>query len=158
MAAGNDGSKTSNYAPASYDEVITVSALVDYNGRPGQSAPRTCKVDPAKDDDFAYFSNFGTDVDIGAPGVCIKSTWKAVKKGKRKVPGYKTISGTSMASPHVAGAAAVYVANQKASATPAPPAQVRELVVDAANTEAKGSRHVDTLKYNPEPVLQMDNY
>ena len=75
------------------------------------------------------FSNYETDVDIGAPDVCIKSTWKGIKKGRpghRKiVPWYKTISGTSLASPHVAGAAAVYVANQ----TPRPtPAQVRTFV------------------------------
>ncbi len=146
---------TNNYAPASYDEVITVSALADYNGLPNGGAQNTCNQDPATDDDFALFSNYGTDVDVGAPGVCVKSTWKAVKKDKRMVPGYKTISGTSMASPHVAGAAAVYVANQNPGATPA---QVRTFVTAAANTEAEGSGHVDTIGLNPEPVLQMDNY
>jgi subtilisin family serine protease len=135
--------------------VITVSALADYNGEPFGGARKTCNQDSATDDDFAFFSIFGTDVDIGAPDVCIKSTWKAVKKGKRMVPGYKTISGTSMASPHVAGAAAVYVANSPPSATPA---QVRSFVVAAANTEAKGAGHFDTFGLYPEPVLQMDNY
>jgi subtilisin len=105
------------------------------------------------------FSNHGTDVDIGAPGVCIKSIWKGIKKGRpghRKiVPWYKTISGTSLASPHVAGAAAVYVANQ----TPRPtPAQVRTFVTAPANTEAEGNGHEDTLNFNLEPVLQMDTY
>ncbi len=146
---------TNNYAPASYDEVITVSALADYKGLPNGGAQNTCNQDPATDDDFALFSNYGTDVDVGAPGVCVKSTWKAVKKDKRMVPGYKTISGTSMASPHVAGAAAVYVANQNPTATPA---QVRTFVVAPTNTEAEGSGHVDTIGLNPEPVLQMDNY
>ncbi len=157
VAAGNEDRNVANYIPASYDEVITVSALADYNGLPGGGATTTCNVDPATDDDFAHFSNFGTDVDVGAPGVCIESTWKAVKKGRRMVPGYKTISGTSMASPHVAGAAAVYAANQKLRPTPA---QVREFVVAALNTEAKGSDHFDTrlLHPHPEPVLQMDNY
>jgi len=158
VAAGNDGRNTLNYAPASYDEVITVSALADYNGLPNGGAPRTCKVDPAKDDDFAYFSNFGTDVDIGAPGVCIKSTWKGIKKGRpghrRIVPGYKTISGTSMASPHVAGAAALYKSTHPTDT----PAQVREFMVAPANSEAKGEGHIDTYELNPEPVLQMDNY
>jgi subtilisin family serine protease len=87
--------------------------------------------------------------------VCIKSTWKAVKKGKRLVPGYKTISGTSMASPHVAGAAAVYVANQNPSATPA---QVRTFVTAPANTEAEDAGHFDSIGLYPEPVLQMDDY
>ena len=159
VAAGNDGADTSNYVPASYNEVITISALADYNGLPFGGAPRTCNQDSATDDDFAFFSNFGTDVDIGAPGVCIKSTWKAVKKGrpghKRTVHGYRTISGTSMASPHVAGAAAVYLANINPGATPA---QVRSFMIAAANTEAKGSGHFDTFGLNPEPVLQMDNY
>lgn len=98
-------------------------------------------------------------MDVGAPGVCIKSTWKGIKKGrpghKRIVPGYKTVSGTSMASPHVAGAVAVYAADDKPSVTPA---QVREFVVAAQNTEAEGDGHVDTIGLNPEPVLQMDNY
>lgn len=154
VAAGNDGSNTIDYAPASYDEVITVSALADYNGLPFGGAANTCNQDSATDDDFAFFSNFGTDVDVGAPGVCIKSTWKGVKKGKRIVPGYKTISGTSMASPHVAGAAAVHVANNS-SATPA---QVRTFVTAPENSEDKPEGHFDTIGLNPEPVLQMDNY
>jgi subtilisin len=164
VAAGSDGfvgDVVTKYIPASYNEVITVSALADYNGLPNGGAPRTCKQDFATDDEFAFFSNFGRDVDIGAPGVCIKSTWKGIKKGRRGhrriVPGYKTISGTSMASAHVAGAAAVYLANTKPSATPA---QVKTFVTAAANTEAKGSGHFDTigLRPHPEPVLQMDNY
>jgi subtilisin family serine protease len=162
VAAGSDGfvgDNVTKYFPASYNEVITVSALADYNGLPNGGAPRTCKQDRQIDDAFALFSNFGRDVDIGAPGVCIKSTWKGIKKGRRGhrriVPGYKTISGTSMASPHVAGAAAVYLANTNPSATPA---QVKTFVTAAANTEAKGSGHFDTIGLHPEPVLQMDNY
>ena len=155
VAAGNADRNVADYVPASYDEVITVSALADYNGLPGGGAPSTCYQWGA-DDTFARFSNFGPDVDVGAPGVCIKSTWKAVKKGKRKVPGYKTISGTSMASPHVAGAAAVYAASNPGAS----PAQVREFVTNPLNTEANGADHVDTSSdgQHPEPVLQMDNY
>ena len=76
VAAGNSDRNVADYVPASYDEVITVSALADYNGLPGGGAPRTC-YEGGPDDTFARFSNFGTDVDVGAPGVCIKSTWKA---------------------------------------------------------------------------------
>ena len=94
--------------PAAYDEVITVSALSDFNGLPGGGAPSTCRADV--DDTFADYSNHGADVDLIAPGICINSTWM--------LGGYNTISGTSMASPHVAGGAALYRATHP-TATPA---------------------------------------
>lgn len=152
VAAGNSGDDASQYVPAAYNEVITVSALADYNGQPFGGAPNTCNQDPQIDDDFAFFSNFGSDVDIGAPGVCIRSTWK----GSSRQPNgtYKTISGTSMASPHVAGGAALY----KSTHPTASPSQVRAFMVAPANSEAKGSGHTDMFNLDPEPVLQMDNY
>ena len=153
VAVGNERDNSSWYYPAAFDEVITVSALADYNGLPGGGASPTCDRWGA-DDTFASFSNFGTDVDIGAPGVCIKSTWKGVKKNRRLVPGYKTISGTSMASPHVAGAAAVYAANNPEAS----PALVKSFMVASGNTEPLGSDHRDPSHNHPEPVLQMDNY
>jgi subtilisin len=146
VAAGNDGSHTSNYVPASYNEVITVSALADYNGQPFGGAPITCPDDPQPDDDFAFFSNFGDDVDIGAPGVCIRSTSRA--------GGYEGKSGTSMASPHVAGAAALY----KSTHPSATPGAVRSFMIAPANSEALGQGHTDSFGLNPEPVLQMDNF
>ena len=156
-AAGNDGRNSSEQYPAAYDEVITVSALADYNGEPFGAARAICAHDFAPDDDFARFSNFGPDVDIGAPGVCIKSTAFIKKKVRGKVrivPGYKTMSGTSMASPHVAGAAALY-----RSAHPSDtPAQVRAVLTSTANTEAEGEGHVDLLGFNPEPVMIAENY
>ena len=164
VAAGNEFKDIKNYAPASYDEVITVSALADYNGRPFGGARNTCNQDGAKDDGFAFISNYATLAAdeahmLAAPGVCIKSTWKGIKKrtsnGTKIVPGYKTISGTSMASPHVAGAAAVYVAHQNPRPTPA---QVKSFVLASANAEAVNQGHTDVYGYNPEPVLQMDNY
>ncbi|MBI3972688.1 MAG: S8 family serine peptidase [Chloroflexi bacterium] len=111
VAAGNDFWDAGGQIPAAYEEVITVSALADFNGLPGGGAKATCRNDV--DDTFANFSNFGAAVDIAAPGVCILSTWKA--------GGYNTISGTSMAAPHVAGAAALY----KAANPGVTPAQVR---------------------------------
>jgi subtilisin family serine protease len=108
VAAGNDSADAATSAPAAYDEVITVSALSDFNGQPGGGAPATCRSDV--DDTFADYSNYGSDVDLIAPGTCITSTWMN--------GGYDTISGTSMASPHVAGGAALYAATNP-SATPA---------------------------------------
>jgi subtilisin family serine protease len=158
VAAGNDTIDVQHAIPASYNEVITVSALADYNGLPNGGAFNTCFQDSAVDDDFAFFSNFATLATdrahmMGAPGVCINSTWKGSKKKKKGA--YKTISGTSMASPHVAGAAAVYKANKNPNATPA---QVMAFMRNSANSEAVNQGHTDIFGLSPEPVLQMDNY
>ncbi len=141
VAAGNSAADSKDFRPATYAEVITVSALADFNGEPGGGAAATCRADV--DDTFADFSNYGADVDIIAPGVCINSTWKG--------SGYNTISGTSMASPHVAGAAALY----KASNPSASPSQVKTALQNAGNLNWNTATDPDG---NPERLLDVDNF
>jgi hypothetical protein len=105
VAAGNDDSNANNYSPGGFDNVLSVSALADFNGLPGGGAAPTCRTD--QDDTLADFSNWGSQVDIAAPGVCILSTYP-IEKGE-----YGTLSGTSMASPHVAGALALLASRNK---------------------------------------------
>lgn len=81
VAAGNDNINAGSVSPASVPAAITVGST-------------------AEDDTRSFFSNYGTIVDVFAPGNNITSAWIGSNKATN------TISGTSMAAPHVAGYAA----------------------------------------------------
>jgi aqualysin 1 len=100
VAAGNENQNACNVSPARTAEAITVGAT-------GQNDAR------------ASFSNYGTCLDLFAPGVSITSAWNSSDTSTN------TISGTSMATPHVTGVAALYL-DENPSATPQ---QVRDAIV-----------------------------
>lgn len=103
VAAGNDNADACNYSPSSAPSAITVGAT-------------------ASDDSRASYSNYGTCLDIFAPGSSISSAYKG------STTAVASMSGTSMASPFVAGIAAVYLETR----TSATPAAVATAITDAA--------------------------
>lgn len=117
-AAGNSGTNADRFVPASFKEVITVSAFADSDGKPGGTAG-PCRGEA--DDGFASYSNFGQDIDIAAPGNCIRST--------RQRRGTRVLSGTSMAAPHVTGAIGLYLSQNPGASV----AEVRSWLLTAAS-------------------------
>lgn len=148
VAAGNNNQNASGFSPANHPDVITVSAMADSDGNPGGTGgPPSCR--PVNTDDTkADFSNFGTSVEVTAPGVCILSTWLN--------GGTNTISGTSMASPHVAGAAAILTSGTRDPTNRTQALAIRTQIVSAGNagwTDTSGDGVKEPLLDVHDPAL-----
>lgn len=107
VAAGNESSDAGQGSPARVSEAITVASSTEA-------------------DEQSSFSNYGSVVDIYAPGSDITSTWHDSDTGTN------TISGTSMATPHVVGAAAVHLAGHQ----DATPQEVATALTEGATPDA----------------------
>jgi len=152
VAAGNEGKDvygadlkfgtSDDTQPAAYPEVSTISALADTDGVPGGLKDvtvsfRNCT--ESKDDSFACFSNYsqvatnnpvtssGAKIDMMLPGFRIYSTWPN--------GGYNTIDGTSMASPHAAGLAALYVAANGRATSASGVYSIRQALINASQSQ-----------------------
>ena len=152
VAAGNSGwdfdYASQPDAPAAYPEVLTVAAASDSDGKPGAlgGAP-TCGSGEA-DDRYASFSNYAATAaggahTIAAPGTCITSTAMG--------GGTTVMSGTSMASPHMAGAAALCIAE---GATAGPCAALKPAeIVQKLRSDAQGHNSANgTWGFSGDPM------
>ncbi|MFC4727991.1 S8 family peptidase [Coralloluteibacterium thermophilus] len=105
VAAGNNNANACNYSPARVSAAITVGSTTSSDAR-------------------SSFSNYGSCVNIFAPGSSITSAWHTSNTASN------TINGTSMAAPHVAGAAALYLGSNPSAS----PATVRTAIYNNATT------------------------
>jgi len=122
IAAGNESVDTEGVVPAGFNEGVVVSAY------------------SVKEEEYAFFSNYGTAVDVSAPGTSIYSTYPASS--------FVALDGTSMAAPHVAGAAALYAAQ---SQNPTNQVFLEELLSNGETSyPGQGGSH-------PEPFLNISH-
>lgn len=116
VAAGNDNADSCKYSPASAEKAVTVGAST-------------------LSDERAYFSNYGKCNDIFAPGLNIISAWTGSKYATN------TISGTSMASPHIAGLLAYFLSIQPAadsgySVAEITPKELKKTIISVATVDS----------------------
>jgi subtilisin len=149
VASGNAGRDASAFSPASNPNVIAVSSIVDTDGKCGGIGSSTGY---GSDDSLASYSNYGQVVDIAAPGTSIYSTYKGST--------YAYMTGTSMATAHVSGAAALYKATHPSSS----PNDVRNALLTKGSTPSSlcdGNGHgyfANDVDGNNEPLLYVRNY
>lgn len=122
--AGNDGT-TARFYPAAFDNVISVGAFDE-------------------DDRRASFSNYGDWVDISAPGNVILSTYPLAACALSNTPGdtgcYNWLSGTSMATPHVSGAAALVWSRSDVTTN----SQVVDILLNSADPQGVDAVRLDS--------------
>ena len=127
-AAGNDGGTALTY-PAAFNNVVSVAAFDEDHRR-------------------ATFSNYGSWVDMSAPGNAIMSTYPVSACGVGTTPGdtgcYTWLSGTSMASPHVAGAAALVWSRADVTNN----SQVVDILVNSADPQGVANVRLDSWTVN----------
>lgn len=110
IAAGNSNTNVSNATPANCNNVVAIAANDQDGARSVWSSSQA--------------SNYGSLIDVAAPGTSILSTYRSGSTAT-----YSSLSGTSMATPHVAGVAALI---QSVAATPKTPAEVEDLLKQTA--------------------------
>ncbi|KAL4776471.1 subtilisin-like protein [Aspergillus nidulans var. acristatus] len=121
VAAGNDNTDASDSSPASAPNALTVAASTRSNSR-------------------ASFSNYGSVVDIFAPGQDILSAWIG------STTATNTISGTSMATPHIVGLSLYLIALEGLSSPGAVVSRIKELATEGVLSNVRGSPNL--LAYN----------
>ncbi|TVY81643.1 Subtilisin-like protease [Lachnellula suecica] len=117
VAAGNDNADASGYSPASEPTAITVGAIDSTDAR-------------------ASFSNYGSLIDVFAPGVNVLSSWIG------STTATNTISGTSMATPHIAGLAAYLIGLEGLSTPAAVVARIQALATSGKVTNSKSTNNL----------------
>lgn len=151
VSAGNSNADIAGTVPAAYGEVLTATAIADFDGRPGGVGAPLCGPNNwakigQRDDQPAYFSNYATRSDdkrhtIAAPGVCMLSTAPG---------GYSVNHGTSFASPAVAGSVARCISQKDCSGSG------KDVMKDFLNRAESANKSDRDHGFEGDPIRQKD--